>query len=67
MIKSDMNKTAQKFGLSEDVTRDILQACKLKLKKTRDVRPKPHLDDKVITSWNGTIIFQYFVDWNQDL
>ena len=26
---------------------------KAKLKHERDKRPRPHLDDKIITSWNG--------------
>ena len=32
----------------------VLAACRAKLMAHREAhRPKPHLDDKVVTSWNG--------------
>ena len=32
---------------------DLLQSARKKLNKQRRLRPRPHLDDKVITAWNG--------------
>ncbi len=33
-----------------------LQAVKQKLSAIRHLRPRPHLDDKIITSWNGMML-----------
>jgi uncharacterized protein len=34
----------------------ILNECRIKLFKARSLRTRPHLDDKIITSWNGLMI-----------
>eukprot|EP01132_Coremiostelium_polycephalum_P009157 gene9157-11223_t len=34
----------------------IIDQCKSKLFNHRSLRPRPHLDDKIITSWNGLMI-----------
>ncbi|OEL17781.1 Spermatogenesis-associated protein 20 [Dichanthelium oligosanthes] len=47
---------ASKFGKSLDEYSQILGACRQKLFDIRSKRPKPHLDDKVIVSWNGLAI-----------
>lgn len=38
---------------------DILGTCRRKLFKLRSHRPRPHLDDKVIVSWNGLAISSF--------
>jgi len=35
---------------------DSVRALRTKLLALRDTRPRPHLDDKVLTSWNGMMI-----------
>ena len=49
-------ETATKFGLTEDQTAAALTASRDLLFKAREKRPRPHLDDKIITSWNGLMI-----------
>lgn len=34
----------------------LLQSARKKLNKQRRLRPRPHLDDKVITAWNGMML-----------
>lgn len=48
--------TAKKFGLGLEEASDRLAAALQRLKAERDRRPRPHLDDKVITGWNGLMI-----------
>jgi uncharacterized protein len=34
----------------------LIRAAKEKLKAAREKRPRPHLDDKIVTAWNGLMI-----------
>jgi len=48
--------TAKKFGLDLEAANEQLLAALRELKRERDHRPRPHLDDKVIAGWNGLMI-----------
>ncbi|GJM91951.1 hypothetical protein PR202_ga08374 [Eleusine coracana subsp. coracana] len=47
---------ASKCGKPVDEYSQILGGCRHKLFDVRSKRPRPHLDDKVIVSWNGLAI-----------
>jgi uncharacterized protein YyaL (SSP411 family) len=49
-------ETAKKFDLPEDKTSALLAESRKLLFDVRAKRPRPHLDDKVITAWNGLMI-----------
>ncbi|HSJ04986.1 MAG TPA: thioredoxin domain-containing protein, partial [Verrucomicrobium sp.] len=49
-------KTAEFFKLEEDKVADILDRGRKVLFDVRSKRPRPHLDDKVLTAWNGLMI-----------
>ena len=49
-------ETAKQFGKKETEVRSALAAARAKLLTVRGQRPRPHLDDKIITAWNGLMI-----------
>lgn len=55
-IANDVFDTAKKFEKTPEVIAKILDDCRSKLLTERNKRPKPFLDDKILTSWNGLMI-----------
>ncbi|MDI6766072.1 MAG: thioredoxin domain-containing protein [Bacteroidota bacterium] len=55
-IAHNIDETVQKFSKTPDDLNRLLFVAKHKLYLERDKRPHPHLDDKIITSWNGLMI-----------
>jgi len=49
-------EAARRFKKSEAEITAILNEGKQKLLTIRHTRPRPHLDDKIITAWNGLMI-----------
>jgi uncharacterized protein YyaL (SSP411 family) len=49
-------ETAKQFHKSEDEVRRALERSRANLLALRVKRPRPHLDDKIITAWNGLMI-----------
>ena len=52
-------ETAKHFKKSEDEVRQLLASSREKLLSIRAKRPRPHLDDKIISAWNGLMISAY--------
>ena len=50
---------AKKFELSEQAVVTRLDAARKRLLEARNDRPRPNLDDKILTSWNGLMISAY--------
>ncbi|MDA3786351.1 MAG: thioredoxin domain-containing protein, partial [Deltaproteobacteria bacterium] len=55
-VKRDLAATARTFGKTEEEVDKILARAKARLFVARRQRPRPHLDDKIITAWNGLMI-----------
>jgi uncharacterized protein len=51
-----LEETAQEFGRSPEEIREGLEQASAILLEARTERVRPHLDDKILTSWNGLMI-----------
>jgi uncharacterized protein len=54
--RESLEATATKFKLSPKEAGKQLSESRQKLFAVRTRRPRPHLDDKIITAWNGLMI-----------
>ncbi len=54
--KHDMQQAAEQFSMTQEAFSDAIANAREKLLKARIARPRPHLDDKILTSWNGLMI-----------
>lgn len=50
------DETAEKFSMPVEKAEKILAEARQILFKKRESRPRPHLDDKILTDWNGLMI-----------
>ena len=55
-LQNDREMVAKLTGRSEEEVSQLASAARQKLKAVRDQRPRPHLDDKIVTAWNGLMI-----------
>ncbi len=56
LLRAPLENWAKVLNMSADELQAKLDDCKAKLLEARNCRPKPHLDDKVLTSWNALMV-----------
>ena len=54
--EKSIDDLAKNFGEDKSSISNLIQESKSKLLQVRNARTRPHLDDKVITAWNGLMI-----------
>nr|XP_033816049.1 spermatogenesis-associated protein 20 isoform X1 [Geotrypetes seraphini] len=56
IMRYSLELTAARFGLDMSHLKSILSKCRAQLYESRIQRPRPHLDTKMLASWNGLMI-----------
>ena len=51
-----IEQIARQTGKSPDEVESVVASARMKMFAHRVTRPRPHLDDKVLTAWNGLMI-----------
>ncbi|NTW82450.1 MAG: thioredoxin domain-containing protein [Chlorobiaceae bacterium] len=64
MIEHVEEDAAGKFGIPHETVKSVLENAKRKLFETRQSRPRPDRDDKILTSWNGLMISAFCKAYN---
>ncbi len=55
-MSRDVQEVAAGAGVAPDDLSSMLGQCRHQLFQARENRPRPHLDDKILTGWNGLMI-----------
>ncbi len=55
-IAHSVDQTAASFRIPPSRIRELLGQGRARLFRARSLRPRPNLDDKILTSWNGLMI-----------
>jgi uncharacterized protein YyaL (SSP411 family) len=55
-LASAPEEVAREFGKSAEEVEAILSRSRRRLFEVREARPRPHRDDKILTSWNGLMV-----------
>ncbi|XP_067100956.1 spermatogenesis-associated protein 20, partial [Osmerus mordax] len=59
IVRYSVELTAARFGLSMDRVKQLLASARAKMAAVRATRPRPHLDTKMLASWNGLMLAGY--------
>ena len=59
IISRSLEEVALKFSRTPDQAQASLVEARQKLSGLRSKRPRPHLDDKTLTAWNGLMISSF--------
>ena len=63
IVSRSIKQIAKHYGLPEAGIEQTLSQSRPRLFEARAGRPRPHLDDKTITAWNGLMISAFARAW----
>ena len=55
IVRYSVELTAARFSISIEKVNDLLASARTKMAEVRKSRPRPHLDTKMLASWNGKV------------
>ncbi|KAM9425534.1 spermatogenesis-associated protein 20 isoform 2-T2 [Pholidichthys leucotaenia] len=56
IVRYSIELTAAHFGVSVEKASELLASARAKMAEVRKSRPRPHLDTKMLASWNGLML-----------
>ncbi|XP_024120255.1 spermatogenesis-associated protein 20 isoform X3 [Oryzias melastigma] len=56
IVRYSLELTAAHFGIAVEMLDDLLTSARARLAEVRRGRPRPHLDTKMLASWNGLML-----------
>uniref|UniRef100_A0A3Q3W3A1 Spermatogenesis-associated protein 20-like TRX domain-containing protein n=1 Tax=Mola mola TaxID=94237 RepID=A0A3Q3W3A1_MOLML len=59
IVRYSSELTAAHFGISVEKVTELLASARAKMAEVRKSRPRPHLDTKMLASWNGLMLSAY--------
>ncbi|CAJ1081174.1 spermatogenesis-associated protein 20 [Xyrichtys novacula] len=59
IVRYSVELTAAHFGISVEKVHQVLTSARAKMAEVRRSRPQPHLDTKMLGSWNGLMLSAY--------
>lgn len=59
IIRYSVELTAAHFGITVEKVNELMTSAKTRLAEVRKLRPRPHLDTKMLASWNGLMLSAY--------
>uniref|UniRef100_A0A667Z2D0 Spermatosis associated 20 n=1 Tax=Myripristis murdjan TaxID=586833 RepID=A0A667Z2D0_9TELE len=59
IVRYSVELTAARFGISVEKVNELLASARAKMAEVRKSRPRPHLDTKMLASWNGLMLSGY--------
>ncbi|XP_008304495.1 spermatogenesis-associated protein 20 [Stegastes partitus] len=59
IVRYSVELTAAHFGISVEKVNELLASARARMAEVRKSRPRPHLDTKMLASWNGLMLSAY--------
>uniref|UniRef100_A0A3P9D930 Spermatosis associated 20 n=1 Tax=Maylandia zebra TaxID=106582 RepID=A0A3P9D930_9CICH len=59
IVRYSVELTAARFGITVEKVNELLASARAKMAVVRKSRPRPHLDTKMLASWNGLMLSAY--------
>lgn len=64
IVRYSVELTAARFGISVEKVNELLASARAKMAEVRKSRPRPHLDTKMLASWNGKCLHRFTLYWS---
>uniref|UniRef100_A0A3Q2C6S1 Spermatogenesis associated 20 n=1 Tax=Cyprinodon variegatus TaxID=28743 RepID=A0A3Q2C6S1_CYPVA len=56
IVRYSVELTAAHFGITVEKVNELMTSARARMAEVRKVRPRPHLDTKMLASWNGLML-----------